>query len=162
MTKDYKEKFDEAMRLYRQHKVKESIEILVALLKSDGQNKYLLYQIGKACFELGYHKTAIKYLETCMNLYPGNHLPRIKLAEVYEALGKDDTAEITLKECYRKTGYPYAHFRLGKLYVKQKRYWEAENEFKLYSELDNKPHGYFELGKCLLIGENMMRLLIHC
>lgn len=106
---------------------------------------------------------ALPFLERAIALNPGNAIYRFGYADVLEKMNRLSDAEAAFRAgLNRAPDEPIAHLRLGQLFMKQRRYEEAERQLWRAAELAPylwQPHR--ELGQIDLAQGNLTAAIAH-
>jgi tetratricopeptide (TPR) repeat protein len=107
-------------------------------LAADSKNAQLHYVVAQSCLWSGKYARALQEFTWLLREQPDSAATHMLMGEALDGLGRetDAIAELQAAAAASPT-QPELHFGLGYLYWKERRYEEAEREFRL--ELDKYP-----------------------
>ena len=128
------------MSLYGTGKYTGAAPFLERALAGDPQNRALAFVVAQTHLWAGQYEKAKREFQTMLEAAPNSPQVHMLLGEVYDGLGKTDEAIAEFRLAASGGGVPDAHFALGYLLWKAKRYEEAVVEFE--RELAADSHYY--------------------
>ncbi|WP_444994134.1 tetratricopeptide repeat protein [Aliikangiella sp. IMCC44359] len=137
---EVREEYQELLSLFKDDELKEQIERRIAdVYMIEGGNALLKDKPQKS-----YYAEAIKSYQKILEKYPGspnNADVLYQLARAYDMEGNQEQAMKMLTQLTRYhpdyKNIAEAHFRMGDIYFSQKKYRNAENEFKIVTQYKN-------------------------
>jgi tetratricopeptide (TPR) repeat protein len=147
---------DYALMLIKAKKLDGAKDILEELLKSDPQDKDILYNLGMCYTELGEPDMAVKTLSECVRFYPNYSNAYVALGFAHSMLSNYEKAkEYFLKALEIDPVNSYALRNLGGIYGNENDYEKAfdcfEKSFSINQEDQQTAYGlgytYFHTGK---------------
>lgn len=126
-----------AIRLLKEKKTKEAMQLLEELLSDEPNDTFILYNLGICLSELGNYRESINTLEKCIMLNEKNSNAYVALGFSYFKEGIVKKAkEALLKALELDPENVYALLNLGGVYASTKDYVSAVNTFKKAERID--------------------------
>ncbi|HYL99003.1 MAG TPA: tetratricopeptide repeat protein [Blastocatellia bacterium] len=136
------------LSMFGQDKFKESAELGKKLAVEPGRDAAVLEVTGRACLHLHDYSSAAKFLDARAKLAPESAEVHLMLGEALDNLNDEDSAIAEMRRAIDlagPAGLKDAHFLLGYVLWKLRRYDEAASEFKkqLAAESGHPPSTYY-------------------
>ncbi|MGH9822100.1 MAG: tetratricopeptide repeat protein [Blastocatellia bacterium] len=136
------------LSVFGEDKFEETAALGKKIANVSGQDAAVLEVTGRACLHLHDYKSAVQYLTARAKLVPESAEVHLMLGEALDNLNQEDSAIAEMRQAIQMAGkveLQDAHFALGYVLWKLRRYDEAEPEFKkqLDVEPDHAPSTYY-------------------
>src|ERR1022692_2481620 len=119
------------MRYYGAGMYAKALPELDRALAADPKNTQLHHVIAQSCLWSGQHQRALKEFEWLLREQPDSAATHMLMGEALDGLGRDPDAIVEFQAAAAaSSAEPDVHFGLGYLFWKQRRYDEAEREFR--------------------------------
>jgi tetratricopeptide (TPR) repeat protein len=126
-----------------------AISVLKRAADKDTHNSALLSFLGEQFFSANKTKLARQYLSKALQLSPNDHHVQLLLGLAYGDEGETKQARELLEAATRRGGPSYAaHYGLGRLFLAERKWVKAVQEFKRALVSHPSPEAYYALG-CL-------------